>query len=893
MILHGDALTMLKTLSDESVHCCVTSPPYWGLRDYGTAKWEGGDPECDHKGAPLCSSSSSLAGYTSENIKLRTFAVPMKGVCSKCGAIRIDNQLGLEPTPEEYVAKMVEVFREVRRVLRDDGVLFLNLGDSYYGSSMTGGTKSKKGSAKRMGRMFEKPSNVQHEDAYDTSDKAPADYQESGCLCENLCDVCREVYLRTSRTYDLLVPMLTVSLSGPTRESMGFVNGHSPTSDFSRLGARIFPAIQRLLHCGGRADEQLRAIRESMPDEFSRQLLDLCWQRGNSSACLLCGRSLTDNVQGFAHMSGGFSGQQMHIQNNALHDAQRGHRSQYKDKACGYCNEILTTDTPPNIQPYCTTNKWKNQLKPKDLIGIPWRVAFALQADGWYLRQDIIWCLSGGTLVYAKTQKGEMPMTVKDMARLDPTTVKLWNGERWTQVLGWSKSQRKGDELEIVLRSGERISCTTTHKFPTERGLLEAKDIKVGDCLHRVRLPEPQEPKDCNIDEQAAWLAGLYIAEGSRSGDCIQIAGHAKEEERWRRVQMIAARYGGSATRTINGNMMNIRVYGKIINAIIDYLVTGKTAKDKGFSPVVWQYSNSFISEMLDGYLKGDGHWDDTNQRWRLGFTRNYNLERDLRTACARLGYKITLNMSTTPYNGKHAATFRGEIRYEASTYHNRRNDAEVMEIRKSRCREVYDIGVEDEPHVFALASGLLTHNSKPNPMPESVTDRCTKAHEYLFLLSKNGRYYYDAEAIKEPCRSGLSDIKKMTESLPRIGGKHKILIDPLSKASSTTNIGKKRSVGDPSGRNRRSVWTIATHPYKAAHFATFPPDLIEPCILAGCPEGGMVLDPFFGAGTTGLVCSRLNREYIGIELNGEYVKMAERRIEGDAPLLNVKEVQR
>ena len=88
--------------------------------------------------------------------------------------------------------------------------------------------------------------------------------------------------------------------------------------------------------------------------------------------------------------------------------------------------------------------------------------------------------------------------------------------------------------------------------------------------------------------------------------------------------------------------------------------------------------------------------------------------------------------------------------------------------------------------------------------------------------------------------------------------------------------------------RNKRSVWTITTHPYKEAHFATFPPDLIIPCILAGCPEGGTVLDPFFGAGTTGLVASRLNREYIGIELNGEYVEMAKRRIEGDAPLLNV-----
>jgi len=175
------------------------------------------------------------------------------------------------------------------------------------------------------------------------------------------------------------------------------------------------------------------------------------------------------------------------------------------------------------------------------------------------------------------------------------------------------------------------------------------------------------------------------------------------------------------------------------------------------------------------------------------------------------------------------------------------------------------------------LRSDIIWH--RPNQMPESVTDRPTKAHEYIFLMSKRERYYYDADAIKEDCLSGPSDIKKMLESLPRIGGKHKILTDPLSKASSLTNIGQKRAVGDPSGRNKRSVWTVATQPFKEAHFATFPPKLIEPCILAGCPAGGIVLDPFMGAGTTAVVCANLGRNYIGIELNPEYVHIANERI--------------
>jgi DNA modification methylase len=128
---------------------------------------------------------------------------------------------------------------------------------------------------------------------------------------------------------------------------------------------------------------------------------------------------------------------------------------------------------------------------------------------------------------------------------------------------------------------------------------------------------------------------------------------------------------------------------------------------------------------------------------------------------------------------------------------------------------------------------------AKPNPLPESVRDRPTRSHEYLFLLAKSERYFYDWVATKEPCQSGPSDIRKMLESLPRVGGKHKALYDPLAKVSAATNIGRNRAVGSPIGRNRRSVWQIATAPYRGAHFATFPPALVAPCILAGTSERG------------------------------------------------------
>lgn len=166
----------------------------------------------------------------------------------------------------------------------------------------------------------------------------------------------------------------------------------------------------------------------------------------------------------------------------------------------------------------------------------------------------------------------------------------------------------------------------------------------------------------------------------------------------------------------------------------------------------------------------------------------------------------------------------------------------------------------------------------KPNCMPESVTDRPTKSHEYLFLLSKRPDYYYDGEAIKEPCRSGPSDIRKMEERRDRIGGKHKSLADPLSKASAATNIGRKRSVGDASGRNKRSVWTIPTVPNAEEHFAAFPPALVEPCIMAGSRPGDIVLDPFFGTGTVGHLAERLGRRWIGIELNPDYCEIGKRK---------------
>lgn len=219
------------------------------------------------------------------------------------------------------------------------------------------------------------------------------------------------------------------------------------------------------------------------------------------------------------------------------------------------------------------------------------------------------------------------------------------------------------------------------------------------------------------------------------------------------------------------------------------------------------------------------------------------------------------------------------------------------------------------------LRSDIIWH--KPNPMPESVKDRPTRAHEYIFLLSKSERYYYDYEAVMEPAaaftdhdatgpgyaapgqtphrgtrprpQSARALSFSRTVSEPERPGQmysqHRPNRNPCPSKGNAKNFrgggpytnGQQSHGNKPNPiytRNRRDVWTVATRGFSGAHFATFPPELIRPCILAGCPAGGVVLDPFFGAGTVGVVCVEEGRSYLGVELNPDYVVMAQQRIE-------------
>ncbi len=167
------------------------------------------------------------------------------------------------------------------------------------------------------------------------------------------------------------------------------------------------------------------------------------------------------------------------------------------------------------------------------------------------------------------------------------------------------------------------------------------------------------------------------------------------------------------------------------------------------------------------------------------------------------------------------------------------------------------------------LRQDIIWH--KPNPMPESVKDRCTKAHEYIFLLSKNKNYYYNNEAIKEPAKDwGTRD---------RSNGKYHNPGTGLAPHSGLTKSYERK--------NKRSVWSVTKKPYKGAHFAVFPPELIEPCILAGSEPGDIILDPFMGSGTTAMVAKQHDRYYMGCELHEDYGSLIKNRVPEEEPSQN------
>lgn len=245
-----------------------------------------------------------------------------------------------------------------------------------------------------------------------------------------------------------------------------------------------------------------------------------------------------------------------------------------------------------------------------------------------------------------------------------------------------------------------------------------------------------------------------------------------------------------------------------------------------------------------------------------------------------------------------YAGSGKGQFSDEEHDPKKNKTDGMKLDAERSGLPSKNLIGIPWRVALALQADGWILRQdiiwAKPNPMPESVTDRCTKSHEYIFLLSKSPKYYFDHEAIKEPVAE--SSIKRLAQNIEaqkgsdRVPGKTNGPMKAVGRAKrgytagaythpQSEQRGTGANFGDFDTRNKRSVWTVTTKPFKEAHFAVFPPDLIEPMVKAGCTVGGTILDPFMGSGTTALVASGLGRKYVGIELNEEYIKIAKKRL--------------
>jgi DNA modification methylase len=333
MIIQGDCLEVLKTLPDESIHCCVTSPPYYGLRDYGTAKWAGGDSGCNHRHQLGGEGKSSAKQNTSTG----TQTIAYRGICSKCGATRIDSQLGLEPTIEEYIEKMVAVFREVKRVLRGDGTCWVNMGSSY----ASGGKKP---------NQFQ--NGVQ---PCGNGDTAQQDFLENDRACPDSDDGYQD----------------------------GFQTHHGSIENNDQPLERLLSLYEKKDH-----DNVRQALRElslsvsgvrksKKHSSYTQNVPAFPSQLGKVLASLFDGDSCLNDVLRFSDKT------------VYKHDIIPMLRTLVLS-ILGMGSSFSASGNPPALDLLYYTIKFLN-VKQKDEMQIPHLLALALKADGWYLRSDIIW----------------------------------------------------------------------------------------------------------------------------------------------------------------------------------------------------------------------------------------------------------------------------------------------------------------------------------------------------------------------------------------------------------------------------------------------------------------------------------------------------------------------
>ncbi len=544
-----------------------------------------------------------------------------------------------------------------------------------------------------------------------------------------------------------------------------------------------------------------------------------------------------------------------------------------------------------------------------------YRVGSAMMDLGYWLLNDVTWvkCLSGLTELFVQVNGQPLVSTLKDLIRIDlsKNEIELPSYDEagrltWVKLTGW-QNVRKSRGLRIQMEDGSSVECTPEHRFPIFRAgqieMIEAKNLQIGQSLIQLsRLDLSPSITTEAMDESFGEFIGWYLAEGScRSGEKgLQFSMAADERPQAQALlDLIQRRFGVVGRIHIYRKSLHLAFPGRFMVELMRRFVRGDGAKVKRLARAAFQYGPDFLRGVLHGYLHGDGHWDAKNQRWRLGLTRNYGLITDLGIICRILGYRLHIAEGYVPYQRGQAEIIRGEIRdnrddrwsfinisdlglpprrfftdgqshslarlrshYKLVTRKNPVAEMtmaaanvlsgdlrpiKVKSIQTTSLRTFYDLSV-DGNHVFALANGLLTHNS--NPMPNFRGVRFTNAHETLIWAQKTqgAKYTFNYQAMKS-----LNDGLQMRSDwhIPICSGKERLRLN-----------GAK------------------------AHSTQKPEALLYRVILSTSNPGDVVLDPFFGTGTTGAVAKKLQRHWIGIERDERYIKVAQQRLDEIQPEL-------
>lgn len=544
-----------------------------------------------------------------------------------------------------------------------------------------------------------------------------------------------------------------------------------------------------------------------------------------------------------------------------------------------------------------------------------YRVGTALQDLDYWLLNDIVWvkCLAGDTELLTLINGSPFIMPLKDLIRIDlaKNSIELpsydeQGQQTWINLTGWQKAE-KSRGLRLQAEDGTWVECTPEHRFPViNSGQIEmcaAKDLQVGDALLQLSHWEiPTVLVSPAMDRAMGEFIGWYLAEGSirqpEKGITLAMSSDERPQAEGL-IKLVLERLGVAGRIHAYRHSLHVNFSSKFMVAFIKRFVRGENAKTKRLTHEALAYGAEFLEGVLTGYLQGDGYWDEKNQRWRLGLTRNHGLITDLGVICRLLGYRLRWSDGYVPYKRGVAEIIRGEIRVDSTkkwgyasleelglpprrffgleqkhSLERLRQDyklitrknpvaelssatRQVLEgdlqpvritaIQSTTLRTFYDLSV-DGNHIFALANGLLTHNS--NPMPNFRGVRFTNAHETLLWAQKKrgAKYTFNYQAMK-----ALNDDLQMRSDwhLPLCTGHERLKVD-----------GHK------------------------AHPTQKPEALLYRVLLSTSNPGDVVLDPFFGTGTTGAMAKKLNRHWIGIERDPGYVALARDRIATLPPVL-------